>query len=156
MYNSKFSKIKTFLQNEITKGIDEYIIHLSHKCTTEPLRRHFVRILTDSNTEISNFKYDVHTCNDCDTGSTENVFEIANVRCMDKPYTHEKKLLHFMWLLNDYDGIIQFPNKHIITPKKGKLIIYPASWCFPLENICVSNSTIKTIRGYFKVKLGKR
>jgi hypothetical protein len=140
MYNSKFSKIKTFIQNEISKMIDEYIIHLRNSFASTKLRKHLCRILTDDNTEISNFKYDVHTCNNLDnTTSSENVFEIGNVRCYDKQHTHEKKILHFMWILNDYDGIIVFPNKHTIHPKKGKLIIYPASWCFPLENICVSN-----------------
>ena len=157
MYNSKFSKIKLFLQKEITKEMDKYIIHLSNKFTTDPLRRHFCNILTDINTETSNFKYDIHTCNPLDNNtSSKNVFEIANVRCYDKSHKYEKKILHFMWILNDYDGIIRFPNNHTINPKKGQIIIYPASWCFPLENICVSNSTIKTISGHINVKLGKQ
>jgi hypothetical protein len=154
MYNSKFSKIKTFLQKEITKEMDKYIIHLRNGFEPESLRNYFCRVLTDKNIEISNFKYDVHTCND--NNQTANVFEAANVICYDRLHTHEIKVLHFMWILNDYDGIIVFPNKHTITPKKVQMIIYPASWCFPVESTCFSNSVIKTIRGHFKIKYGRR
>jgi len=58
-------------------------------------------------------------------------------------------MLRFIWFMNDYDGEILFPNNHKIIPKKGKLIIFPASWVFPYEEINNKSAEIIMITGYF-------
>jgi hypothetical protein len=45
----------------------------------------------------------------------------------------QHRLLTFLWYLNDVleGGETEFFGKKRITPKKGKLIIFPAHWTFP-------------------------
>ena len=45
-------------------------------------------------------------------------------------------ILKYIWFLNDYCGEFVFSEDIVIKPVKGKLIIFPVSWCFSfIENI---------------------
>jgi len=52
------------------------------------------------------------------------------------------KKLFFIWFLNDYENEIQFWNNYSIKPKKGMLLLYPASWVFPLHDYNITNNEI--------------
>ena len=49
---------------------------------------------------------------------------------------NKNTILKYIWFLNDYCGEFVFSEDIIIKPVKGKLIIFPVSWCFSfIENI---------------------
>lgn len=58
------------------------------------------------------------------------------------------KVFIFIWLLNDYDGELTFWNNYKINFKKGSIIIFPVSWCFPYKEIVKLNSNKYIIFGY--------
>ena len=66
----------------------------------------------------------------------------------DSGKTTRIKKFHFIWFLNEYEGEIIFWNNYSIKPLAGKLIIFPASWCFPFFELTKFNQTIFTISGF--------
>ena len=66
----------------------------------------------------------------------------------DSGKTTRIKKFHFIWFLNEYEGEIIFWNNYSIKPLAGKLLIFPASWCFPFFELTKFNQTIFTISGF--------
>jgi hypothetical protein len=54
----------------------------------------------------------------------------------------------FIWFLNDYNNNYSFWKNYDIEIKKGKLLIYPVSWCFPCIEFLNSNDIKYDIYGY--------
>ena len=55
---------------------------------------------------------------------------------------HSQRFITFIWYLNDVNdgGETVFWGDYKITPKKGRLVLFPALWCFPHKgNIPLSN-----------------
>ena len=65
---------------------------------------------------------------------------------------HRHRVITYLWYLNDVDegGTTEFlGGKLHIKPEKGKLVLFPASWCFPHRgNVPISNDKY-IITGWF-------
>jgi len=48
---------------------------------------------------------------------------------------NKEKLLTYIWFLTDTNDKIHFWNNHVVECKKGSILIFPASWCFPYKEI---------------------
>jgi hypothetical protein len=142
--DEKFNKIDKFLKNEIKKTLLLYVIKINELCKMDTNK-----ILYNSSIEnISKFsiiKNIYNTENDyksvLETTRIERFYE-------EKSKTIRAKKLHFIWVLNNFDGEIIFWKDYSIKPKEGTLIIFPSSWCFPYSEIMKYNETLYTIYGY--------
>ena len=134
----KTSKKKiVFLHNEINKNIDIYI----KKINTIT----FVPPENNNNNIFKTLK--VHTNNVEFTIKKEIFNETHEKVVFEKKVVDYNKILKFIWFLNDYDGELVFWKNYPIRPKSGTLIIFPTSWCFPYEDIMITNSTRYIITG---------
>jgi len=61
------------------------------------------------------------------------------------------RTITYLWYLNDVDegGETEFCGNHTIKPKKGKLIFFPACWCFPHRGKVPISSDKYIITGWF-------
>ena len=149
MYNDGFSKYKQFILKELRKSVLSYVIHLSESTADEELKQYFQRTFHDIENNLSDFKI------------TRSVFEKEIIvhrdtkvlRCYDKPHSNNIKTLYYILFLTDYDGVIQFPYQHVVFPRKGKLIFFPASWMFPCEQFNHLESEMIVITGYVYKKI---
>jgi len=66
--------------------------------------------------------------------------------------TNGWRVLNFIWFLNDIDGDFLFWSYFNVHPKKGTLIIFPSSWCFPYEQIVKLGSEMNIIYGFLYKK----
>jgi hypothetical protein len=146
MYDDNFCKFKTFLLNEIKNTIFVYIIKLTEQTANTELKQYFRNTLKNITKNISEFKISTKIFNNKDVDVINNK---KIMQCYDKQYTNKIHILKFIWFMNDYDGEITFPNNQKIIPKKGKLILFPVSWCFSYEEINNISSEIITISGTF-------
>jgi hypothetical protein len=117
-HNSEnWSKIWKFLLNELHKNLKVY-----HKRLIDNYQVY--NILTE-NVIIENFmvqhykkgvgKYTYH--NDGQTNYRLNT----------------RRIITYIWYLNDVDegGETEFFREYRITPQKGKIVLFPANWCYP-------------------------
>lgn len=149
MYNDVFSKYKQFLSRELRKSVLSYVIHLTESTSDEQLKRYFQRTFQDIENNVSDFKIMKHSIE-----TDETIYRDTKVlRCYDKAHLNNVKILYYIWFLTDYDGILQFPYEHVVFPGKGKLILFPASWMFPYEQINRLDSQIIVISGYIYKKI---
>ena len=46
---------------------------------------------------------------------------------------HKRRIITYIFYLNDVTegGQTEFFNEYQITPKKGKIVLFPANWCYP-------------------------
>lgn len=67
--------------------------------------------------------------------------------------THKYRVITFLWYLNTIEegGETEFWDNYKIKPKVGKLILFPATWCFPHRgNVPISNNKY-IITGWFYI-----
>lgn len=143
MYDETLSKFKSYLLKEMTNALYLYNTQISKYLTNENTKQYFRNTLLHA--KLSNFK-----CNNRIFNNVE--FDIIRepkiIQSFDKSYSHKLILLKFILFMNDYDGEI-FIYNHKIIPRKGKLIIFPASRTFPYQEINSKTSQITTISGFF-------
>ena len=117
-YNSeKWNKIWDFLLKELHKNLKLY-----HKKLIDDYKVY--NILTE-NVIIDNFmvqhykkgvgKYTYHNDGQTNYG------------------LHTRRIITYIWYLNDVDegGETEFFREYRITPQKGKIVLFPANWCYP-------------------------
>jgi len=73
-----------------------------------------------------------------DSNNTQN---IKNYNKKVHSLNQKIKLFRYIWCLNDYPGDILFWNNYPVKIQKGKLIIFPISWCFPYIELLHSENT---------------
>jgi hypothetical protein len=125
--NDRWSKIESFLYKELTSKIKKYKILINEKMNLQNNNYGIIYNYFDNKnvfTEVFMIqkykknigKYVYHT----DFSLHEKI---------EKSY----RLLTFLWYLNDVEngGETEFWNKYKIKPEKGKLVLFPASWCYP-------------------------
>jgi hypothetical protein len=65
------------------------------------------------------------------------------------------RVLVFLWYLNDvYEGSETdiFGGDILVKPEKGKLLLFPAQWCFPhCGRIPLSDDKILLLDGYINI-----
>lgn len=64
---------------------------------------------------------------------------------------NRERVITFLWYLNDINdgGETEFFGNYRIKPEKGKLIFFPASWCFPHCGLIPKSSDKYIITGWF-------
>lgn len=140
---SKWFQIENFLLYEINLNLNNYINEIN-----KPFNNSLNELLFPKNTQLQcgNFTIKKYFAN---TGK--------NVYCSDSLIDiNSNRFITYRWYLNDVEdgGEIEFWNNDKIIPEKGKLILFPANWCFPYkDNIPISrNKYIITGWFYFKIK----
>jgi len=60
--------------------------------------------------------------------------------------SHKYRIITFLWYLNDVEegGETEFFGEYKIKPERGKLVLFPATWCFPHRG-CMPISSDKYI-----------
>jgi len=140
-------RIYNYLKTELEKNIVIYVNKINNQFVNKENNYNFKIMNNITSDFFSDF---VITKNYFDKekyvfSSSRKRFIIKNTsKCLSKRI----KILNFMWFLNDYDGEIIFWNNYSIKPSIGKLLIFPASWCFPYEELIKINSYVSMISGY--------
>ena len=117
--NRELRKLDMLLKNKLTEYMEKYVLHIS-----ETFNNHYLLggPCQDTGYQIQLYKkgqgrYLTHT----DDNSTILCHEIKS------------RIVTFIWYLNDVTegGETAFINKCKIKPKKGSLLIFPATWTYP-------------------------
>lgn len=130
--NSEYGKLKTFLMKELNKHICNY-----EKQTNKINNYKMINI------KNTNFSFFIENNN-----NKENINYRKRISIQNK---NNIKLFMYIWFLNDYDGEIIFWNDYRITPKCGKFIMFPISWCFPYHEIIHSDANKYILYGYIYI-----
>ena len=147
MYNPQFTMVKKYLSKEIKKSLIKYVNNINSmfaaKSSTNN-NQYYQVLLSGCINNISEFTINKYSINDINN----NIAIKNNNRVITDFNKNRLKILCFIWFLNDYDGEIVFWNNYKIIPKAGKLIIFPASWCFPYQEVLKTKTEILNISGY--------
>ena len=65
----------------------------------------------------------------------------------------DNKNMCFIWFLNDYDGEFIFCNEYKVKPERGKLLLFPNSWCITHEEVIKFGENKYVISGYFDIDI---
>ena len=142
--NNKYWKdIEHFLYNELYRNLKEYS-----------------NILTYKDESIGYIKKYIP-----DTGHiSTNLFLIQKYIKNEGKYIYhhdhtiegeQQRIITFLWYLNDVNdgGETEFFGNYRIKPEKGKLILFPASWCFPHCGLMPKSSNKYIITGWIYQKI---
>ena len=71
--------------------------------------------------------------------------------------SQRSRVITYLWYLNTIDegGQTEFWGNYRVKPEKGKLILFPASWCFPHRGIMPISDDKYIITGWFSLNEGK-
>lgn len=119
----RWERVQKILYNTLTNGFAEYMSHVNKSEYTSKNVRH--NLLETNKAYINNFMIQKYE------------------KCKGKYIYHndfsadfEKKayrVITFIWYLNNVTegGETEFWGNYTIKPEKGKLVFFPASWCYP-------------------------
>ena len=119
----KWEKVEKILYNTLTIGFAEYMNHINKSEYISKNTRH--NVLESDKSYINDFMIQKYE------------------KCKGKYVYHsdfsadfEKKayrVITFIWYLNNVTegGETEFWGNYTIKPEKGKLVFFPASWCYP-------------------------
>ena len=148
-FDDKYNKIKKTLSNELNRNIQKYFlqikptINISHKKNYNMKYELLSLNKTEYDYNIGSKQIEMSN----DKSKTINTSLKNNIYYNKINILNQKiKYFHYIWFLNDYDTKLIFWNTYSIEIKRGKLIIFPISWCFPYSEILNLNK-IYTIYG---------
>ena len=140
-------KIENFLYKELKKNFEIYKKNLSNNIEYKPENNHnILHKILDADQHIDCFMAQKYT------------------KCIGKYIYHNDfhndfnnkryRTVTFIWYLNDVEegGETEFWGTYKIKPKKGKLVFFPASWCFPHRGKMPISSDKYIITGWFYEK----
>jgi hypothetical protein len=140
-------KIENFLYKELKKNFEIYKKNLSNNIEYKPENNNNnLHKILDSENHIDAFMVQKYT------------------KCVGKYIYHHDfhndfnnkrhRTVTFIWYLNDVEegGETEFWGTYKIKPKKGKLVFFPASWCFPHRGKMPISSDKYIITGWFYEK----
>lgn len=142
--NNKYWKdIEHFLYNELYRNLKEYS-----------------NILTIKDESIGYIKKYITNAGHIST----NLFLIQKYIKNEGKYIYhhdhtiegeQQRIITFLWYLNDVNdgGETEFFGNYRIKPEKGKLILFPASWCFPHCGLMPKSSNKYIITGWIYQKI---
>jgi hypothetical protein len=127
-------QIENTLKKELEKGIKKYFSHLNKKFDYD--------YKSGSQLHVMDFmiqKYD----------KQKGKYTFHHDFCTKKH--NSVRTVTFIWYLNDVDigGETEFVPNIKIKPKKGKLVFFPASWCWPHRGIMPISSDKYIITNWF-------
>ena len=125
-----WNKIKIFLLNSLNYELINYMTMVNSKMlfTSEKTNiANFITLQTDF-VDNKNWNFIIQKNKDNKIERVER-FNVINEKI-------KIKILKYIIFLDDYEGEIVFWNEYKIQPRKGDLLLFPVSWCFPYyENI---------------------
>jgi hypothetical protein len=142
-HDVKWSKIESFLYEELSKGLAGYIQQIDIINTPNSVKnyKHF------NDLQVDNFmiqKYD----------KQQGKYIYHNDYYADH-ILHRERVITFLWYLNTVDegGETEFwGGKFFIKPEVGKLLLFPASWTFPHRGKVPISNDKYIITGWFYEK----
>jgi hypothetical protein len=138
-------KIKKFLIDILNQELIHYKTMVNSKLlfTLEKTNKTNFVTLTVPLFDINTFNFSIETQNKQIIERTER-FEVTNKIV-------KIKIIKYIIFVKDYEGEIVFWNEYKIKPRKGNLLLFPVSWCFPYyENIKIDSD--KTFMcGFFHI-----
>lgn len=153
-YNIRFDDIYNKIKKTLTIELDIHLRKLFCKINTN------MNIIPKNNYNIKYNILSIHNQNNYDFNIQSKLYnrdvEIDNTIISKKNdniyhnriniFNQKIKYFHYIWFLNDYETNLIFWDNYPIQIKKGKLIIFPVSWCFPYNEILNLNK-LYTIYG---------
>ena len=137
-------KIENFLYKELHKNFKIYIEKIHNKSGFKPENNNGNEYKSlQSEQVVDNFMIQKYTKN-IGQYTYHNDYRIS----IDEK---RHRTVTYLWYLNDVDegGETEFWGTYKIKPRKGKLILFPASWCFPHRGIMPISSDKYIITGWF-------
>ena len=144
---NEWFKIEKFLYKELQKNFEKYKENINNNNEYKPENNNNILFkVLDSYHHVDNFmvqkyskgigKYTYHDDFFCDINN--------------KRY----RTVTYLWYLNDVEegGETELFGSYRIKPKKGKLILFPASWCFPHRGKMPISDDKYIITGWFYVR----
>jgi hypothetical protein len=142
--DSKWGKIETFLYKELFENLQKYIQNLhespyEYDNNNQKRFHHFDKI----NIHIDNFM-----CQKYNKNSGKYIYH--NDFMNDIP-NKRHRVITYLWYLNDVveGGETEFLGRYHVRPKKGQLLLFPASWCFPHRGKMPISDDKYIITGWF-------
>ena len=135
MYNPDLFRTKRYLMTELKCHLHEYIHRLNGT------NHFFSQLLPRFQNNISDFCIHQNSYHNLELTVVD---EKSSFIC--NRYQEKHNVLQFVWFLHDYDGFVVFGN-HKVLPRKGKLVMYPLSWCIPTAEELSKMDSVMTIRG---------
>ena len=142
---NKWSKINSFLQKELNNHLQKYIKQINIDSYL-PDNNNTVdgRIFIDSKLMIDNFMVQKYTKN-------KGKYTFHNDFHKDE---NRYRIITYLWYLNDIieGGETEFWDGYKIKPEKGKLILFPANWCFQHRGNKPISTDKYIITGWFYIQ----
>jgi hypothetical protein len=140
----KWFEIENFLYKEIYANLLKYLNELSNKNS--------YKIQNNNNKEFRLLNGNLHF--DHFMIQKYNKNEGKYIYHDDFYSDHIKnryRVITYIWYLNDVDdgGETEFWGEYKIKPKKGKLVFFPATWCFPHRGKMPISNDKYIITGWF-------
>ena len=136
-------KIERFLYKELKHNFEKYKSEINKNNAYKIENNNNVYKILESDQHIDSFMIQKY-CNKIGKYTYHNDFHSD----------YEKKryrTVTYLWYLNDVEegGETEFWGSYKIKPKKGKLIFFPAVWCFPHRGIMPLSNDKYIITGWF-------
>jgi hypothetical protein len=118
-----WEKIEKILYNSLNEGFEQYMKHIN-KPEYNTKNREYKMLDNKNGVFVNNFM--IQKYEKC-TGKYVYHHDFSNE--LDKSY----RVVTFIWYLNDVcdGGETEFFGNYTVKPEKGKLVFFPASWCYP-------------------------
>jgi 2OG-Fe(II) oxygenase superfamily len=142
---SCWSKIEEFLYRELNENLKKYLENVNNfkQLSKEENNNHNVCFLKGLNLQVDHFMIQKYV--------KEEGFYIYHDDFEADFKKSRYRVITFLWYLNDVDegGETEFWGSKCIKPEKGKLILFPAFWCFPHRGKLPISSDKYIITGWF-------
>jgi len=137
-------KIENFLYKEIYKNLIDYLNILSSNDSYAP-KNNYNREnkILSGDLHFDHFMIQKYKKNEGKYTYHDDFFLEAN--------KNRYRVITYIWYLNDVEegGETEFWGEYRIKPKKGKLVFFPATWCFPHTGKMPISSDKYIITGWF-------
>ena len=144
--DAKWSGICSFLYKELSKNIKEYFNSLQHdNYKPENNDNNHFNLFNRQNLHIDSFMVQKYT-----QGEGKYVYHIDFHVDFER---NRHRVITYVWYLNDVTvgGETEFWGDFKIIPEKGKLLLFPAVWCFPHRGKACISSNKYIITGWFYI-----
>jgi hypothetical protein len=142
---SKWNKIEVFLKKELNSHLKKYINSINKSDNYLPKNNCNIdgSALKNCSLQVDNFMVQKY-----DKGKGKYVYH----NDFDNDFINKRyRIITFLWYLNDINegGETEFWDSYKIKPEKGKIILFPAFWCFPHRGNMPISDDKYIITGWF-------
>jgi hypothetical protein len=141
---SKWNKIEKFLYKELYENLSKYLQNIRHNNYDPDNNNNIMH----SFFENKSLHIDDLMCQKYNKGIGKYIYHND---FLNDAKNNRYRVITFLWYLNDVieGGETEFFGEYCIRPKKGQLIFFPASWCFPHRGRMPISDDKYIITGWF-------